>query len=110
MNEQRAKVIDEAKRFAKNYEEDLGVKVHKEERIIYIESADFVTHYRYPQHLVWNEHIAVAYSIAKTLHDFFGYEEMKGVSVRFGGNAPQPTEIIEGMCADCYNEHKGDSE
>lgn len=106
-NKRRAELIDEAKRFAKNYEEDLGVKVYKEERVIYIESADFVTHYRYPQHLVWNEHIAVAYGIAKTLHDFFRYEEMKEASIRFGEDAPQPSKIVEGMDVEFFSASRG---
>ena len=102
-NKRRAELIDEAKRFVKNYEEDLGVRVHKEEREVYVESADFVTHYKYPKKLVWNERVATAYSIAKTLYDFFGYEEMKEASIRFGEDAPQPAEIVEGMDVEFFS-------
>jgi len=96
-NKCRAKVIKEAKEYISENERALEATVKRESNEVFIR--DYGTtkrFYVYPKNLVWNKYIAMAYGIAKYNMDH------KLVS-KYTFEAPQPTEIVEGMDVELFS-------
>ena len=90
-NEQRSKLIKEAKEYIQENKYGLEAEFNGEDRMVIVHDYGTVNKkYIYPPHLTWNKHIAKAWGMAK----FNADEEL---THKFGVGASQPTEIIRGM-------------
>lgn len=90
-NKCRAKLIEEAKEYIKDHKYSLEAMLDRADRIVIVHDYRAVNkRYIYPPHLTWNKHIAKAWGMAKFNTD----DEL---IYKFGIDAPQPTEIVEGM-------------
>lgn len=86
-NEQRAKLIEEAKEYIRTNGKGLKLSVNKKRRTITLDNGEW---WFYPSDSVWNKHIAKALAIAFHKSD-------DAYIYKFSSEAPQPTEIVEGM-------------
>jgi len=90
-NERRSKLISEAKEYISEHEDVLRAVVNKSEcSVRIIDGGYYEESFRYPNECVWNKHIVKAYGMARLLANY------EAVS-KFGEQALQPTEIVEGM-------------
>lgn len=107
-NRQRAAVIEEAKSFTKMCESLVGLggssvtyEVNEERREVSVILKNFVTQVKVKARChpndVWNEHIGKAIAIGR----------VTGANIFKFKNAPQPTEIVEGMDVELFD---GDGE
>lgn len=105
-NENRLKLITEAKKYVKEglgrvneSSTEIAIKVSREDRQVRVASlriidgrtfATSAAKYSYPSLLVWNKHIVKAWGLAKYFLD-------KEAENKYGLDAVQPTEFVEGM-------------
>lgn len=105
-NEARSELITEAKKYVKEglgrvneSSTEIAIKVSREDRQVRVASlriidgrtfATSAAKYSYPSLLVWNKHVVKAWGLAKYFLD-------KEAESKYGLDAVQPTEFVEGM-------------